>query len=410
MIAEIVSVGTELLMGQICNTDAQYIAQRLAPLGFSVYYHSTVGDNANRLAALVRQALERSDIVLFTGGLGPTDDDLTKETVAAALGLPLVPIPAEVEKLEQRFLSRGRSISPNNYKQASFPEKAIILDNPNGTAPGCIMEKDGKAAVLLPGPPRELNPMFDNYVMPYLESLSGVKLVSRELRVLGIGEADLTYQLRDIIENQMNPTLAPYVTAGEVTLRVTALAQSEAEGLALMRPMIDEIRLRLGERLYSETGEPLQALCARLFMERGKTLALAESCTGGMVAGALTDFPGSSKFLLEACVTYSNEAKMRRLGVQQDTLARYGAVSPECAIEMAEGMRKGSGADIALATTGIAGPDGATPDKPVGTVYVALSTAAGTEVHRFLQWGDRTRIRYATVLSACDILRKTLCT
>ena len=410
MIAEIVSVGTELLMGQICNTDAQYIAQRLAPLGFSVYYHSTVGDNADRLTALVQQALGRADIVLFTGGLGPTDDDLTKETVAAALGLPLVPIPAEVEKLERRFSKMGRRITPNNYKQASFPEMAIILDNPNGTAPGCIMEKDGKAAILLPGPPRELNPMFDEHVMPYLESRSGVKLVSRELRVFGIGEADLTYQLRDIIEGQTNPTLAPYVTTGEVTLRVTALAKGEAEGLALMQPMMEQIRLRLGERLYSENGEPLPALCARLLLEQGKTLALAESCTGGLMAGALTDIPGSSKFLLEACVTYSNEAKTRRLGVTEDTLARYGAVSPECAIEMAEGMRKSAGADIALATTGIAGPDGGTPDKPVGTVYVALTSAAGTRVYPLSLWGERARIRYTAVLNACDILRKTLCT
>lgn len=410
MIAEIVSVGTELLMGQICNTDAQYIAQRLAPLGFSVYYHSTVGDNPERLIALVRQALGRADIVFFTGGLGPTDDDLTKETVATAMNLRLVSIPAEVEKLEQRFQRMNRAISPNNYKQACFPESAIILPNPNGTAPGCIMEKNGKAAILLPGPPRELNPMFDAHVMPYLEARSGVKLVSRELRVFGIGEADLSYQLRDIIETQTNPTLAPYVTTGEVTLRVTALAKDDAEGLALMRPMIDEIRLRLGERLYSENGESLPALCAKLLTEQNKTLALAESCTGGLVAGALTDIPGSSQFLLEACVTYSNEAKIRRLGVQADTLTRHGAVSPECAREMAEGMRQGSGADLALAITGLAGPDGGTADKPVGTVYIALSSAAGTEVHQLALWGERARIRYTAMLSACDILRRTLCT
>ncbi len=410
MIAEIVSVGTELLMGQICNTDAQYIAGKLAPLGFSVYYHTTVGDNVQRLTETVQRALSRSDIVLFTGGLGPTDDDLTKETVAAAMGLTLVPIAAEVERLESYFFSKGRQISPNNYKQASFPADAVILDNPNGTAPGCIMEKDGKTAILMPGPPRELDPMFDDHVMPYLEKRSGVRLVSRELRIFGMGESELTYILRDIIEGQGNPTIAPYVKTGEVTLRVTALAADEAAGLRLMRPMLDEIRARLGDLLYSENGEDLPHLCARLLGEAGRTLAVAESCTGGLLTSAFVDVPGSSGFLLEGCVTYSNEAKMRRLGVGEDTLMRYGAVSEECARQMAEGMQKNTGADYALATTGVTGPDGGTSNTPVGTVYIALASQSGTEVKKLSLWGDRARIRYIAVLNACDILLKRLCT
>ena len=410
MIAEIVSVGTELLMGQICNTDAEYIAKGLAPLGFTVYYHTTVGDNARRLTETARLALQRADVVLFTGGLGPTDDDITKETVASVMGLPLVPIPAEVERLERFFRDKGRGVTPNNYKQARFPKNAVILDNPNGTAPGCIMERDGKTAILLPGPPRELCPMFDNHVMPYLEALSGAKLVSRQLRIFGMGESEVCHRLSDIIESQTNPTLAPYVLTGEVTLRATALAANEEEGLALLRPMIAEIRSRLGDHLYSENGESLPALCARLLTERGQTLALAESCTGGTLAALLTDIPGSSRYLLEACVTYSNSSKVRRLGVQEDTLLRHGAVSEECAREMAEGMRRSSGADTALATTGIAGPDGGTPDKPVGTVYIALAQASGTQVRHLSLWGDRARIRHATALCAFDALRKTLCT
>lgn len=395
-------------MGQICNTDAQYIAQRLAPLGFQVYYHTTVGDNAARLDETARRALGRADVVLFTGGLGPTEDDLTKETVAAALGLPLVPFPEEAARLESYFREKGRAISPNNYKQAAFPPGARILPNPNGTAPGCIIERDGKAAILMPGPPRELNPMFDRHVMPYLEARSGQKLVSRELRVFGMGEADLTHLLRDLIAGQSNPTLAPYVKTGEVTLRATALAPDEAAGLALLKPLIAEIRSRLKTLLYSEDGEALPALCARLLSEQGRTLAVAESCTGGLLTSAFVDIPGSSGFLLEGCVAYANEAKTRRLGVRPETLGRCGAVSEACAREMAEGLRRSAGADIALSTTGVAGPDGGTEEKPVGTVYIALAAAQGTEVRRLSLWGDRARIRAVAVLHACDMLRRSL--
>ena len=408
MIAEIVSVGTELLMGQVVNTDAQFIAQRLAPLGFQVFYHTTVGDNVKRLTAVVHQAVERSDVVVFTGGLGPTDDDLTKETVASALGLTVEPIPEEVERLKKHFETRGYDFTPNNLKQASFPKSAYILPNAFGTAPGCIMTAENKTAILLPGPPRELFPMFQNHVMPYLERLSGNKLYSRELRIFGKGESTLTYELRDIIENQTNPTVAPYVKTGEVSLRVTALCQSLEEGEALARPMIDEIVSRVGDIVYSTIGESLPETCARMLLDDHKTVAVAESCTGGLVASEFVAIPGCSNFLLEGCVTYSDQAKMFRLGVKQETLDAFGAVSEHCAREMAEGMRLSSGADYALATTGFAGPDGGTPQEPVGSIYVALASPDGVTTKHVQLFGDRARIREIAALHAFDLLRRKL--
>lgn len=408
MIAEIVSVGTELLMGQVVNTDAQFIAQRLAPLGFQVFYHSTVGDNVKRLTAVVHQAVERSDVVVFTGGLGPTDDDLTKETVASALGLTVEPIPEEVERLKKHFETRGYDFTPNNLKQASFPKNAYILPNAFGTAPGCIMTAEDKTAILLPGPPRELFPMFQNHVMPYLERLSGNKLYSRELRIFGKGESSLTYELRDIIENQTNPTVAPYVKTGEVSLRVTALCQNLEEGEALARPMIDEIVSRVGDIVYSTIGESLPETCARMLTDDRKTLAVAESCTGGLIASEFVAIPGCSNFLLEGSVTYSDASKMRRLGVKKETLDAFGAVSEQCAREMAEGMRLSSGADYALASTGFAGPDGGTAETPVGTIYLALATSDGTMVKRVQLFGERARIREIASLHAFDLLRRSL--
>ena len=409
MVAEIVSVGTELLMGQVVNTDAQFIAQRLAALGYQVFYHSTVGDNVKRLTAVVHQAVERSDVVVFTGGLGPTDDDLTKETVAAALGLTVEPIPEEVERLKRHFASRGYDFTPNNLKQASFPKSAVILPNAFGTAPGCIMSAEDKTAILLPGPPRELFPMFENHVMPYLQRMSGNHLYSRELRIFGKGESTIAYELRDIIENQTNPTVAPYVKTGEVTLRVTALCQSEADGEALARPMISEIVGRLGDIVYSTNGESLPETCARMLTEEGLTLAVAESCTGGLIASELVAIPGCSKFLLEGCVAYASGAKISRLGVSAETLERDGAVSEACAREMAEGMQKSSGADYALATTGYAGPDGGTEENPVGTVYIALAGRGETSVKRIQLYGERARIRELATLHAFDALRRRVC-
>lgn len=408
MIAEIVSVGTELLMGQIVNTDAQFIASHLAPLGYRALYQVTVGDNPARLAGVVQSALARADVLLFTGGLGPTDDDLTKETVAQALGLEMAVVPEEEARLRAYFASRGKQMTPNNLKQARFPTGSIILPNPNGTAPGCIMEADGKAAILMPGPPRELYPMFRDHVLPYLEKRSGVRLHSRELRIFGMGESEVTYRLRDLIAAQSNPTIAPYVKTSEVTLRVTAQCQDDAEGERLVVPVIDTILARLGSIVYSTNGESLPALCVRLLLRQGATLAVAESCTGGMLASSIVDIPGCSACFLEGAVTYANGAKVRRLGVSEGTLATDGAVSLACAQQMAEGLRAAAGTTYALATTGIAGPDGGTPEKPVGLVYVAFAGPGRTEVRKLLLSGDRARIRTAVTLHALDLLRRSL--
>ena len=406
MIAEIVSVGTELLMGQIVNTDAQFIAKHLAPLGYACRYHITVGDNAARLTEVVHTALSRSDIVLFTGGLGPTEDDLTKETVAAALGLTCVPIPAEVEHLKAHFAKRGYHFTPNNLKQAEFPESAIILPTPNGTAPGCIMEADGKAAILMPGPPRELFPMFRDHVLPYLEKRSNTHLLSKELRIFGMGESSLTYELRDIIAAQTNPTIAPYAKTGEVTLRLTAKCSTDEEGEALLAPMIEEICRRTGDVVYSLEGKELHEVCIDLLKAQDATLAVAESCTGGMIASHLVSVAGCSDVLIEGAVTYSNDAKVRRLGVSEETLRTHGAVSAACAEEMARGIRETSGASFGLATTGIAGPGGDTEEKPVGLVYVAVADETGVEVKELRLGGDRARIRTLATLNALDLLRR----
>lgn len=408
MIAEIVSVGTELLMGQIANTDAQFIASHLAPLGFQAFHQVTVGDNPARLTEAVRTAIARADVVLFTGGLGPTDDDLTKETVACALGLEMELVPEEEARLCEYFSSKGRTMTPNNLKQAQFPKGCAILPNPNGTAPGCIMEADGKTAILMPGPPRELYPMFTDHVLPYLEKRSGLRLYSRELHAFGMGESELTYRIRDIIAAQTNPTVAPYVKTGEVTLRVTAQCPDEADGERLVAPMIDAICERVGSVVYSTHGESLPEVCVRLLQEAGQTLAVAESCTGGLVAASLVDVPGCSSCFIEGCVTYANDAKVRRLGVSEDTLAHDGAVSKRCAQEMAEGMRDSAGAGYALSTTGIAGPGGGTAEKPVGLVYVALASPDGTEVRELHLSGDRARIRAIAALNALDLLRRSL--
>ena len=410
MIADLICVGTELLMGQVTNTNARFIAECLAPSGIDLYHQSVVGDNPKRLTELIRTALHRADVVILSGGLGPTDDDLTKETAAEALGLSLTFYPGEWARIEAYFAKTGRTPAPNNRKQAMFPRPCRILPNPNGTAPGCIMEKDGKAAILLPGPPRELEPMFRDHAMPYLLERSGHKLYSRELRIFGIGESDVTYRLDDLMKAQTNPTIAPYAKTGEVTLRITARCGSAAEGEALVLPVIRTIRERLGDAVYSDRGEPLPLVCHNALIARGETLSVAESCTGGLLSSAFVDLPGSSAYFVEGAVTYANEAKMRRLGVSEATLETHGAVSEQCAREMAEGLRARTGTTYALATTGIAGPDGGTPEKPVGTVYVALASERGTVVKRLALQGDRTRIRTVTVLHILDIFRRNIFT
>ncbi len=410
MIAELICVGTELLMGQVLNTNAHFIAKELAPSGIDMYHQIVVGDNPKRLTEAIETALSRADVVLLSGGLGPTDDDLTKETVARVMGKELVLYEDEWKKIVSYFESKGRTVAPNNKKQAMFPADAIILENPKGTAPGCIMEANGKAAILMPGPPRELRPMFANLVLPRLLEKAGHRLYSRELRIFGMGESDVTYRLDDLIKQQTNPTIAPYAKTGEVTLRVTARCKDDAEGEALVLPMIETIKAMLGDVVYDTNGRELAEVCHHVLIEAGKTLAVSESCTGGRLADAFINYPGSSAYFIEGDVTYSNDAKIRRLGVRKETLDTVGAVSEECAREMAEGTRKAAGTDFALSTTGYAGPDGGEPDKPVGTVFIALASAEGTTVKRLNLFGDRDRIRHSAMLNALDLLRRKLCT
>lgn len=407
MIAEIICVGTELLMGQILNTNARFIAERLAPMGVDIYHQLVVGDNKGRLTEALNRAFSRSDVVLLSGGLGPTEDDLTKETTAEALELTMAVYPEEWDKIVAYFAKTDRVPSPNNLKQAMFPiDCCTVLPNPKGTAPGCIFEKDGKTAVLMPGPPRELQPMFTDYVLPYLEKRSGHKLFTKMLRIFGMGEGAVEYALRELIDAQSNPTLATYAETGQVKLRITAQCQDKEEGLAVLEPVVRRVREILGDVIYADDGQELSEVCLSLLLQQKATLSCAESCTGGLLSSAFIDIPGSSAAFIEGDVTYSNSAKLHSLSVQEETLKKYTAVSAQCAEEMALGILKKSGSDYALSTTGYAGPEG----QEVGHVFVALADKNGCFVKELHLLGDRDRIRRTAVLHALDILRRKLCT
>lgn len=408
MICEILSVGTELLMGQIANTDAQYISRRLAELGVNLYRHTTVGDNPARVKEALGEAIARADIVITTGGLGPTEDDLTKEMVAEFFGLPMEMHAPSLEALTERMNRLGREITPNNYKQAMMPRGAIVMPNLRGTAPGAIVESGQKAVAILPGPPHEMQDMFERQLAPYLHARTGVRIDSRFLHVCGIGESSLETLLLDLFHSE-NPTLALYCGAGEVQARLSARVGANEDSAPLLDPLEKEIRRRAGRAVYGEGRNlTLAAAVVNALRAAGKTVACAESLTGGMLASRLVDVPGASSVLGEAYVTYSNEAKMRLLGVSKDTLRQFGAVSAQCAREMAEGARRASGADFALSTTGIAGPDGGTPEKPVGLVYVGVASANGCEAQELHLRGERDWIRELTCVNALNALRLTL--
>lgn len=408
MKVEILAVGTELLMGQIANTNAQYISNRLPQVGSGVYYHSVVGDNPERLEACLRLALQRSDAVIMTGGLGPTKDDLTKETVARVAGKSLVLHQPSLDKLHSFFQKSSRPMTENNLKQAYMPEGCIIVENNRGTAPGCIIEVEGKAVVLLPGPPSEMKPMFEDTVMPYFRKKSDTLLYSKFIRIFGIGESSMEDRLMDLIDNQVNPTIAPYAKEGEVTLRLTASCRTEQEGEELIAPVLGEIKNRLGSFVYSENGEDMDQVAAELLLSTGTTISFAESCTGGLLSARLTEMPGISQVFDRGIVTYSNRAKEENLGVKRETLEQFGAVSSQTAVEMAEGIRKTSGTGLGLAITGIAGPGGGTEEKPVGLVYVALADDEKTVCKELRLWGNRDRIRHVTCLHAFDMIRRKL--
>lgn len=409
MKAEIIAVGTELLLGDIVNSNAQFLAKELATLGVDVYHQTVVGDNEERILKSFKDAFDRCDLIITTGGLGPTKDDLTKELAAQYFGKELILHEESWYEIQQYFIKSGRNVEGNNKKQAYLPEGCIIMPNPNGTAPGAIIEgENNKTIVVLPGPPKEMKPMFNSHVVPYLSEKTDTVLVSKILRVFGVGEALMEELVSDLIENQTNPTIAPYAKEVDVTLRLTAKGRNQEEAQKLIEPLEMEVRKRLGNSIYGDGETTLEDVVGKLLVDKGLTISTAESCTGGMVAAALVNYSGISSAFMEGAVTYSNEAKMARLGVNKETLDEFGAVSEETAIEMAEGIARTAGTNIGISTTGIAGPGGGTDEKPVGLVYVGLSINGKTEAKKFNFNGDRQKIRLRTMMNALDWLRRSI--
>lgn len=408
MKCEIIAVGTELLLGNIVNTNAQYLSQKLADLGIDVYYHVAVGDNLQRLSGTIKEGLLRSDLIITSGGLGPTVDDLTKEGVADALGLRLLPDEATIRRIEGMFKAMGRIMTENNVKQGYIPEGAAILENDNGTAPGVLVEKGGKLVIMLPGPPKELYPMFEDKVLPFLRTKVNSTIRSRMLRVIGVGESAAEDMLKDIFNTQTNPTIAPYAKDGEVHLRITAKADKAEEAEIMIDGMESRVREILGENIYGYDEETLEEVVVKLLQQGNLTLALAESCTGGLVANRITDVPGASENLMYGVVSYSNEAKMKLLGVKEETLKDHGAVSSQTAEQMALGVRKILNTDIGVSITGIAGPGGGSKEKPVGLCYIGIAFREAVEVHKLNFTGNRKRIKWNTSSRALDLLRRKL--
>jgi len=410
MVVELISVGTELLLGNIVNTNARYLSEKCAMLGLSVYYQTTVGDNRERMTQVIRTALERADLVILNGGLGPTEDDITREVCSEVLGLTLKEDPAVRAHLEEWYRLRNKTDIPeSNWRQALVPEGAVVFENSNGTAPGLVMERDGKTAVLLPGPPNELYPMVEKQFCPYIQSRQSGVIRSQMVKICGYGESKVEEMLLDLIDNQTNPTLATYAKTKEVHLRVTARAETDEEAKKLLKPMIKEIRKRFGMAVYTtDEADTLEDVVVRLLNKYGLTVTTAESCTGGLLAGRLVNVPGASEVFREGFITYSNKAKRKILDVSKATLRKYGAVSKQTAKEMATGGVFATDADVCVAVTGIAGPDGGTEEKPVGLVYIACYMKDDVQVEEYHFNGNREKIREQTVVQALDLLRRSI--
>ncbi len=409
MNAEIITVGTELLLGDIVNTNSQFLSRELAAYGIGMLYQSTVGDNIDRLGEVLRLAMNRSDLVLLTGGLGPTEDDLTRETVADVLGLPLELHEESMRRIEEYFRNTGREMTENNRKQAMLPRGCVVFPNDHGTAPGCAVERYGQSIVLLPGPPRELIPMFNDYVAPYLSRFSGGTIFSRTVGVFGLSESSVAQRLADLM-CQENPTVAPYAKDGEVVLRVTARADSLEAAQAMCTPVVEEICKRLSVNVYGVDAGSLPKAVVSLLKEKDIKIATAESCTAGLLSTRITEVPGASAVFECGVAAYSKEIKHNVLGVPEALLEEYGAVSPEVACAMAMGARKVSGAKLGVGITGVAGPD-PSEDKPVGTVFIALADEKRTWVKQIVAGhgtGDREYIRHLATSNALDLVRRYL--
>ncbi|WP_442870313.1 competence/damage-inducible protein A [Acutalibacter sp. 1XD8-36] len=409
MNAEIISVGTELLLGAVVNTDTAIVARALSELGIDLMHTCVVGDNPQRLKEAVEGAIARSGLLIMTGGLGPTADDLTKETTAAAAGKKLVLHEESLRRIQNYF--NEQHVSENQAKQAWLPEGCTVLQNDNGTAPGCAFQaENGCTIIMLPGPPSELTPMLNNYAVPYLKKSQEYTIVSHNVHIYGRGEAPVAQMMDDLMDSQ-NPTLAPYANEGECYLRVTAKAHTHEEADRMCGPLIQEIRSRLGNFVYSVDVNSLEELVVKELTEKGKTLATAESCTGGLLSKRITDVSGSSGVFNMGVVTYANEAKEELLGVPHETLEQHGAVSEETARAMAEGIVRRSGSDLGVGITGIAGPEGGTPEKPVGLIYIALSDGENTWVAKRSPIGrtkSRDWHRHCAASQALDMVRRYL--
>ncbi len=409
MIAEILCVGTELLLGDIVNTNSSWLAKELADLGVSVYRHIVIGDNKQRLKEAFETALNRSDVILCTGGLGPTQDDISKEALAEACGRKLVRNEQAAQWIKSRYIDKGFALTENNWRQANFPEGATPLFNPFGTAPGCQLELAEKVIFLMPGPPVEMKPMFAGYIKPWIQARNHIVLKSRVLRITGLGESAAEDRVADIVASQNNPTIAPYAQYGEVIFRITARADSEQQALNLIEPVELEMRKRFGLNIYGADDACLEGVVVELLEKNLLTISCAESCTGGLVTARLVNIPGVSTVLKEGIVAYSNEAKITRLNVNPETIKKFGAVSAEVAAEMAEGIAQTSNSSLGISTTGIAGPEGGTLEKPVGLVYIGLffkGKVSTKELKLFNR--SRDNIRKRATLAVLDLVRRTI--
>lgn len=404
-VCELISVGTEILLGDILNTDAQFLSIELARLGISVIHQSTVGDNRERLLAQLKEAADRSDIIILSGGLGPTPDDLTKEVCCEFFGKKMFLHEPTVEKIKTYFSTKGMKMAQNNLKQAMFPKDCVIFPNDNGTAPGMAIEKDGVHILVLPGPPRELKPMFRNCAVPYLMQFSDRIIVSHNIRTFGIGESLMAERVNDLFEAE-NPTVAPYAKDGEALLRVTAMARTKEEAENLCKPVINEIKSRLDGFVYGVDYTCIEEAVIEKLKEKHMKVATAESCTGGLIAKRITDVPGASEVFDCGIISYANEIKHRVLGISEDDLNKYGAVSEPVARQMAQGALKVSGADIAVSVTGIAGPDSDSTNKPVGLVYIGLADRDNVWVRELrTSRKDRSYNRYVSASNALNMIR-----
>jgi len=408
MKAEILCIGTELLHGDITNTNAKNISARLAELGIDVYYHSVVGDNPDRIKKAFELALNRVDLVLTTGGLGPTQDDITKEVAADYFKLEMVFDNESLSHIENIYKKLNREMTENNLRQTYFPKGSTILKNICGTANGCIIEKSGKIAVLMPGPPIEMNTMMDRYVMDFLEKKSDSVVVGEKIIVTGLGESTAETLIMDLIKSQTNPTIAPFAGKGKVVFRITAKASNKEEAHKLIEPLKKEVLKRFGENAYPENVDSIEKFVCKQLIEKNITISTAESCTGGLIASKFIDYPGISKVYKEGFITYTNESKIKRLNVKKETIKEYGAVSRETAEEMAKGVASVSDSDIGLSVTGVAGPGGGTEEKPVGLVFIALYYNGKTYVIERNYPGGRNIIRERSTSYAFDLIKRKI--